>query len=267
MDNKEVFVQSHEKPLDNIVEGYSNTSIFRTMAFIGDSLSSGEFETRDKDGNPGYHDMYEYSWGQFLARKNGIMAYNFSKGGMTAKWYLDEFAEKNGFWDKEKSCQAYVIALGVNDVYWQNMEIGSVDDIDKNDYKNNKSTFAGYYAQIISRYKEISPDAKFFFVTIPNENNPNREKISRDMRKLLYDLAEYFDDSYVLDLYEYGPIYDEKFKEKYFLYGHMNPMGYLFTAKIIDSYIDYIIRHNPQDFKLVGFINSNIDYSYTTSQK
>ena len=77
------------------------------------------------------------------------------------------------------------------------------------------------------------------------------------MRQLLYDLADYFDNSYVLDIFKYGPVYDDKFKEKYFLHAHMNPMGYLFTAKMIDSYIDYIIRHNPQDFMGVGFINHN----------
>ena len=53
-----------EKPLDRLVEGYSYTSIFRTIAFIGDSLSSGEFETRDEQGNKGYHDMFEYSWAE-----------------------------------------------------------------------------------------------------------------------------------------------------------------------------------------------------------
>ncbi|MBR1970734.1 MAG: hypothetical protein IKA17_10330 [Clostridia bacterium] len=42
---KELFKQD-EKPLDSLVDGYSNTSIFRTMAFIGDSLSSGEFEKK-----------------------------------------------------------------------------------------------------------------------------------------------------------------------------------------------------------------------------
>ena len=29
---------------------------------IGDSLSSGEFESLDEAGNRGYHDMFEYSW-------------------------------------------------------------------------------------------------------------------------------------------------------------------------------------------------------------
>lgn len=67
MNINEIFAKSDEKPLDNIVESYSNTSIFRTMGFIGDSLSSGEIKSIDEAGNRGYHDMYEYSWGQFIA--------------------------------------------------------------------------------------------------------------------------------------------------------------------------------------------------------
>lgn len=260
MNNDVIYAPIDEKPLDNIVEGYSYTSIFRTMAFIGDSLSSGEFESKNKAGKPCYHDMYEYSWGQFIARKNGITAYNFSSGGMTAKFYTDYFAAAKGYWSTSKASQAYVIAMGVNDIYNEKMEIGSIDDVDLENYKNNKPTFAGYYAKIISRYKEISPDAKFFLVTFPNENNPDKEEAAKEMRNLLYKFAEIYDNTYVLDIYRYGPVYDEKFKEKYFLLGHMNPMGYLFTAKIIDSYIDYIIRHNLKDFKCVGFINSNVEY-------
>ena len=44
------------------------------------------------------------------------------------------------------------------------------------------------------------------------------------------------------------------------MHGHMNPSGYIFTARIIDSYIDYIVRHNPQDFSNVGFICTDIKY-------
>ena len=47
-----------EKPLEKLVDGYSNTSIFRTIAFVGDSLSSGEFQTVDADGKNGYYDLY-----------------------------------------------------------------------------------------------------------------------------------------------------------------------------------------------------------------
>ena len=249
---KELY-DENEKPLDRLVDGYSHTSVFRRIAFIGDSLSSGEFETRDSEGNAGYHDLYEYSWGQYIARKNGLFAYSFSRGGMSAKKYIEGFADEMGFWDKDKACQAYVIALGVNDVFNMNMEIGSIDDIDPEDYTKNKPTYLGYYAQIISRYKEISPDAKFFFVTLPDDIKRDKEKLD-GVIKAIYSLNEYFDNSYVIDLFKYGPKYDEKFRELFYLYGHMNPSGYIFTAKMIDSYIDYIVRHNPEDFKTAGLI-------------
>ncbi len=260
MDWERELYNENEKPLDKLVDGYSNTSVFRTIAFIGDSLSSGEFETRDEEGNPGYHDLYEYSWGQYIARKNGLKAYNFSRGGMTAQEYIKDFAESNGFWDKEKACQAYVVALGVNDIYGQNMEIGSVDDIDDENYANNKHTFAGYYAAIVQRYKEISPDSKFFFVTLPKPKTQDKEDKAKSVAELIYSLAEHFDNTYVIDLYKYGPVYGDKFEEKFFLYGHMNPSGYIFTAKIIDSYIDYIVRQNPKDFETIGFVGTDIKY-------
>lgn len=255
MNWEEKLYNKNEKPLDSLVSGYSHTSIFRTIAFVGDSMSSGEFETLSDDGTKGYHDFFEYSWGQHIARKNGLKAYSFSRGGMTAKEYIESFAEEKGFWDKEKAAQAYVIALGVNDIYNGGMELGSIADI-KSDYRENGKTFIGYYAAIIARYKEISPEAKFFFVTFPKEPRRNKDDVAKAVKNSLYELAEYFENAYVIDIDEYGPVYDERFREKFFMFGHMNPSGYIFTAEIIDSYIDYIIRHNPKDFEMVAFANN-----------
>lgn len=261
MDWKNYLYPENEKPLDRLVGGYSNTSIFRKIAFVGDSLSSGEFETVDSKGEPGYHDLFEYSFGQFIARENSLTAYNFSRGGMTAAWYLESFADEMGFWDREKAAQAYVVALGANDLVFAKTEVGSIRDIDEKDPSNNKKTFIGNYAAIVQRYKEIAPDAKFFFVTFAKNSDINFEKYALPHRDAMYALAEYFDNAYVIDLYEYGPSHDEDFHEKYFMYGHMNPSGYLLTARLIDSYIDYIVRSNPKDFKTVGFINTGINYN------
>ena len=178
---------------------------------------------------------------------------------MTAKWYLDSFAESKGFFDKDKACQAYVIALGVNDIYNQNMKIGTAEDITATEFEGERP-FISYYAEIIRKYKEISPDAKFFFVTFPNEGDKRDNTKTKGMIDALYALSEHFDNSYVINLYEYGPVYDDNFCEKYFLHGHMNPMGYILTAQLIDSYIDYIIRTNPSDFSNVGFICTEIKY-------
>lgn len=257
--SKELYAKD-EKPLDRLVDGYSLTSVFRKIAFIGDSLSSGEFETCDPEGNKGYHDLYEYSWGQYIARANGLTAYNFSRGGMTAKEYMESFAEQRGFWNKDKAAQAYVIALGVNDLYGLKQPIGSLDDVHPEDYTKNAESFIGYYAMIISRYKEISPDARFFFMTFPKETIHFGDDRALHMRELLYGLCDIFDNCYVLDLYEYGPEYDEEFKKNFYLLGHLDPQGYILTAQIVDSYIDYIVRHNPEDFKTVGFVGTDIKY-------
>ncbi len=257
MDMREFLPNPNEKPLDRLPADGGYTSIFRTIACIGDSLSSGEFESRDEEGGVGYHDLFEYSWGQFIARATGAKVYNFSRGGMTAKNYMTEFAESRGFWAPELAAQAYIIAMGVNDL--RCIEVGSIDDIDLNDYHNNKDTFAGWYARMIQHYKEIQPRAKFFLVGMPHCIGEPEERALKHT-KIVKEIAELFENTYFIDLHEYGPVYDAEFQSKFKLGGHLNPMGYYFTARMIMGYIDYIIRNNPDDFKQVGFIGTDMYY-------
>jgi len=250
--NVKDFFPENEKPLDRLVEDGGFCSIFRTVACVGDSLSSGEFQLPLEGGKWGYYDKFEYSWGQFMARTLGCKVYNFSRGGMTASEYIESFADRKGFWNVDLKCQVYFIALGVNDIFNQNKEMGSLEDIREN-WRENGKTFLGYYAAIVQRYKEISPDAKFFFITAPRDANKVWTERGEKMAEALRQLADYFPNAYVIDLYRYGPVYDEEFRDKFFLYGHMNPMGYVLTAKMIMSYVDYIIRHNTKDFDMLGF--------------
>lgn len=261
MDIKQFMKIEGEKPLDVIKGDGGFCSIFRTIGCVGDSLSSGEFEALNEYETRTYHDMYEYSWGQFMARAIGSKVYNFSRGGMRSQWFVESFGDQCGCWNIENRCQAYILALGVNDishVQAGNLELGSIEDIDKTKPSNNKKTFAGYYAQIIQRLKINQPKAKFFLMTIPRSANDNdeRTKLEDEHRELLYQLAELFDYTYVLDFRQYAPVYDEEFRRNFFLAGHMNPMGYNLTAKMTMSYIDYIIRNNPEDFAQVGFIGT-----------
>lgn len=246
-----------ELPLQNIVSDGGYCGIFRTIACVGDSLSSGEFEATDEEGNTTFHDMYDYSWGQFLARMAGCSVYNFSKGGMTAREYCNQFAKENNYWSPKLAAQAYIIALGVNDLYWQNHPFGSMADICDADPEQNRDTFAGNYGKIIQRYKSIEPDAKFFLMTMPINTGEDEEKkhLGDQHARILYDMAEHFDNTYVLDLRKFGPVYDEDFRKRFYM-GHMTPTGYVYTAKIVASYIDYIIRHHMEDFKQVGFIGT-----------
>lgn len=252
-----------EKPLEHLVTDGGYTSIFRTIACVGDSLSSGEFETyNEATDERHYYDMFDYSWGQFLARMAGLTAYNFSRGGMTASEYCDSYAEAMDWWNPDKRAQAYIIALGVNDLINARQPLGEMSDIHPDDPTQNAKTFTGYYARIIQQYRAIQPDAKFFLVTMPHqvmyEATEEKSSIADAHAARLYDFAAYFPNTYVIDLRQYAPEHDEAFLRMFYLNGHLNAMGYRLTAEQIGSYIDYIIRHNPRDFVNVPFIGSSI---------
>ena len=244
-----------EKPLDRICHDGGFVGIFRKIACVGDSLASGEYETVDEDGTKHYFDRYDYSWGQFLARMAGSHVYNFSRGGMTAKAYNESWAESQGFWAPELAAQAYIVGLGVNDLLGRGQELGSVEDVCLEDYTKNADTYAGHYAAILQRYREISPEAKFFLLTLPRQPRRLAEKdhLLTGQAALMHRFAEIFPNTYVVDLHAYAPCYDDvEFRKQFYLNGHFSPVGYAMNAKLIVSYIDYIIRHNAADFSTVG---------------
>ncbi len=260
MDIRAYYDDPNERPLDRIKPDGGLTGIFRTITVVGDSLAAGEQEGTKPDGGTDYHDLYDYSWGQYIARATGSQVRVFSRGGMTAKEYLETWADENGLWDPEKASQAYILALGVNDVLNQKQTPGSADDIDLAHPENNRPTFAGYYAGIIQRYKAIQPKARFFLMTCPRytlvPDGQDKEILKGEHAKTVREVAGLFEFTYVIDLYQYGPVYDEKFRSRFFLGGHMNAAGYLLTAQMTMSYIDWIIRNNPDDFVQTGFIGT-----------
>lgn len=261
MDITKFYGNPEEKPLDNLVTDGGFCGIFRTIGCIGDSLSSGELETKDEEGIVGYHDFYEYSWGQYMARTLGNKVYNFSRGGMTAKDFCDSFAEKCGVYKPENLCQAYIIALGVNDIT-RGYEIGDPEKISVSERRDPADeSILAYYAQIVRTIKSKQPDAKIFLMTIPFNDTKTEERIAREdaWAEAIRKFAEKTSNTYVLDFRKYAPVYNQKFMDTFFL-GHMTPAGYLLTAKMVMSYIDYIIRNNHEDFSQVGFIGTPYKY-------
>ena len=260
------FDDKDEKPLETLLENGGFSAIFRSVGCIGDSLSSGELEATKLDGTRSCHDYFEHSWGQYMARINGSKVYNFSRGGMSAREYCETFAEARGFWNTELAAEAYIIALGVNDVSQaaakrkapeEAVDLGNPDtDIDLSDWHNSGNSFIGYYARIIQRMREISPKCRIFLMTCPRQTGlPEWRDEAYDLhRDLLYRLSEKFEFTYVIDLRRDAPVYDDNFKKHFFMGGHLNTMGYLLTARLTMTYIDYIIRHNSEDFMQAGFI-------------
>ena len=261
MDITKFYPNPEEKPLDNLVSDGGFCGIFQTIGCIGDSLSSGEFESKDNEGVVGYHDFYEYSWGQYMARTMGNKVFNFSKGGMTAKAFCEDFYYKCGVYEKQNLCQCYIIALGVNDIS-QGYEIGDPDKISVSQRRESgDESILAYIAEIMRTLKSKQPDAKFFLMTIPYSDNKAEDRIKKEdeLAEAIRKLAENTKNTYVLDFRKYAPVYDQKFRDTFFL-GHMTATGYLLTAKMVMSYIDYIVRNNPEDFAQAGFIGTPYKY-------
>lgn len=70
IDYNNYLLKENEKPLDIIKSDGGFTSIFRTIAYIGDSLSSGEFHFKNDEGNWIYYDRFEYSWGSAYSKND-----------------------------------------------------------------------------------------------------------------------------------------------------------------------------------------------------
>ena len=242
------FAQTQENPIATVSQQPGWCSIIHRWGFIGDSLCSGEHEYLRQDGSKVYHDMYEYSWGQrMVAAIGGAVGYNFSQGGETAKGWIEHF------WDypfnrnadisaKAHPCQAYIIALGVNDRK-KTVPGNALTDIHLEDYTKNADTFAGNYGGIIQRVRSLCPKAPIFVVTIPNKY-PGPE-FSAQIRAM----ATLFENVYVLDLERYAPdSTTPEFTARYFMGGHLNAAGYQYVAWMFLTYIDWIIDHNMEAF-------------------
>lgn len=241
-------------PLVTINKDPGLLSCFLNVGCIGDSLASGESVYRN-GSTVGYADIYEHSWGQYLARMTGNTYYNWSSGGRTcATWLSSSYATE--CFDGNHKCQAYIIGLGQND-YNQNYTIGTSADIDTSDYSNNADSYYGNYGKIIQRIKALQPKAKIFILTDPSENTE-----TGGYNAAVRTIATMFSNVYLVDLYTYGKqLYTTGIIKACNRNGHYNAMAYREMALIIATYIDWIMRNNVSEFSEVEFIGT--DYSYS----
>lgn len=248
-----------EQPLDIIKETCGFAGIFKQIGVIGDSLASGEFESHDENGNIVYTDMYEYSWPAVLERITGTKYNNYSRGGMTAREYVQSWADANGFWQWN---QAYIIALGNNDSFVFGHPLGSVKDVNADCPQDNDDTFFGNMGKIVSKLKTIEPNARIFVVT-PQLRGEACDNDIRYIASELAKLCDMFEFTYLLDMTAHAPVYDAEMRKSFGLGFHPNPMGYYAYALTVGNYIDYIIRSNPQEFATIPFVGTllkNKDY-------
>ena len=206
-------------------------------------------------------DNYDISWGQYMCRICGSEGINYSVGGGTAKKFVlgqSPFNSTNSLAklkaDTQK--QAYILAFGVNDVnnaiYDGNVtDINNIGaDVNLADPTQNANTFAGYYARTIQEIKNTFPDSFIFLVTIPESSGYD------EMNTIIRAMPTIFDGTYnsiyVLDLKEYLPA---SAISQFRMNGiHLNAQGYAYCAFVFCTYIDWLIRTYPSEFKNISLI-------------
>lgn len=142
---------------------YPNVALFETVGVIGDSYASGEVYD---SGGALQGDVYSISWPQIMARRNGIVATNFSSGGLTTRTWLTS-SKGLSLLNSESAKKLYILALGINDKYALGLDyLGSPSDIHVGNPSENADTFYGNYAKIIEAVKAKAPNAIILMATI-----------------------------------------------------------------------------------------------------
>lgn len=232
---------------------YDCIASFLKIGCIGDSLASGESIYKKADGSNGYVDIYEHSWGQFLARRYGIECINFSTGGLTTRTWLTHSRGWSLAQKEENLCNAYIIGLGQNDIGKLGTSyLGTINDIDLNNYENNADTYYGNYGKIIQLIKTLQPKAKFFLLTDP---------VVTGFNNAIAEIANTIPNCYLIDLTAYSDLYKSGgYLHKNNRGGHYNSVAYNYMGKLIGEEISKYMYNNPDEFNQIEFIGT--DYTY-----
>ena len=234
------------------IEKEASMAIFQgipSVGMIGDSLMSGATYNHYDKENP-IKDREGFEWWRVLERESGAKYFDFAKGGLSTKSWLDIYL---GTATKpENKCCAYIIGLGVNDEYFLGIDyLGTPDDIDINNPDNNKDTYYGNYAKIIQKLTSFNNRAKFFLLTEPRKINDLDSKWNGAVRYI----ANLFSNCYTVDLQDlYNDIYLRGFiNNTKGPQAHYPSIAYCYMAKLIERAIGDTIIKNAKDFVDIQF--------------
>lgn len=245
------------------IEKYADTlyQTFKTMGIIGDSLASGECYSNN-GGVTEEHDMYDFAWGTFIAKRYDATCHFFSAGGMTTRsWFTNAQYGYAKASDGQHDCDVYYVALGQNDYSKPDMGmdyLGSIADIDTANPDNNEDTFYGNYAKIIQKMQIVQPKAKFFCLKIPQYGSVI-DATKEAFNDAIDDICELLSNAYPITID--GPTIGRAYPWSNRRAGHFNATGYNYISNMITEAVNKYMYQHPEEFTQVEFIGT--DYSWT----
>lgn len=148
---------------------YTTISMFDRVGIVGDSYASGATYGVN-DTNDGEH--YGIAWGRVLAKRNNISVDIFAASGLSTKTWLENSNGLPALLSRAPK-DLYLLCLGINDNKTGADPIGTIADIDDEDYTKNSNTFCGNYGRIVSQTMKYAPLAKIVFVVPPGYKTNN----------------------------------------------------------------------------------------------
>lgn len=219
--------------------------IFKKVVCCGDSFTSGHMTV----GGVVYSTNEEFAWPHYMAIASGNTYVNCgSSGANTHTWQEVErglpAATASGL------AQAYIIGLGINDSssdQARHIDVGVSTDIG-----TTNNTYYGNYSKIIRDLKAISPDAKVFILTAPNDNPTRYDAYNAAVRDIA---AAYHDtyDTHLLDLAVSGWYSNASLTGDYWE-SHYTAIGYQQFAEIMQIALTEYINTHISEFQDVSQI-------------
>lgn len=225
--------------LSNQLDNQNLMPLFETFGVIGDSYSTGVITLDSYTGQ----EHRSISWGQIMARKNGILCTNFGYGGLTTRtWLTNQYGAP--LLQSESAKKLYILALGINDNAILGTDyLGSLSDIKTSDYTLNADTFYGNYGRIIAMIKEKAPNAKIVISTLaPSAPGRNVEVYNEAITAI----AAFFSIPLLVqgeDFYFTSSLYTDNIR-----YNHPTATGYAHMAAAFERMICKAINYNQEYF-------------------
>lgn len=206
-------------------------SLFQNIGIIGDSYASGELYA-----NNNYTDHYEISWGQILARKNGIKATNFSRGGLTTRsWLTDEHGL--ALLNNSDAQNLYIIALGINDFSLGDSYLGT-----ENDVNTKADTFYGNYGKIIAAIQAKAPNAKIILSTMSYDG----QGVQHNFNEAIKTIAKHYGLPVIVQVDD--PLFTSEFYTSHMVGGHPTAPVYSAMANAFQRLIEQSMVDNLDYF-------------------
>lgn len=166
----------------SIKEGHENLSITYTEsesdarndvnAIASEYLAWGMFPTLGVIGDSFAYGTGSFAWSDVVAKRNGLEYAKYASGGFTTRMWLDAAQRGLAAMLADTPKHLYLINLGINDknaIDRGDEALGSLSDIDLEDYTQNPDTFYGNYGRIIGNVQTHSPKAKIIIMSVARQ--------------------------------------------------------------------------------------------------